>query len=182
MKAEKQKIRIHYKKIIKNLSSKRKSLAADHLDRHLHKITNSFSNILSFAPLPFEIDITKTNNRLAQENKLYLPRIFGDELQIYKVDNPFSQLIKNPTLSFFEPDSKKCFQLLDLQVLDLALIPAVAFDIHRNRLGFGMGFYDRFLEKIITCYTIGLGYIEQFSPLALPNEKHDKMLSKIILV
>ena len=43
-------------------------------------------------------------------------------------------------------------------------MPIVAFDKYRNRIGYGGGFYDRYLEKISRikkCVTIGLAFSHQ---------------------
>lgn len=44
-----------------------------------------------------------------------------------------------------------------LDDIDVIVVPGIAFDMHRNRLGFGKGYYDRLLEdcrakKIALCY------------------------------
>ena len=47
---------------------------------------------------------------------------------------------------------------------DIIFVPIVAFDIFRNRIGYGGGFYDRYLEKISQikkCITIGLAFSHQ---------------------
>ena len=47
---------------------------------------------------------------------------------------------------------------------DIILVPIVAFDKFRNRIGYGAGFYDRYLEKISQikkCTTIGLAFSHQ---------------------
>ena len=57
-------------------------------------------------------------------------------------------------------------------LFDLILVPGLAFDFYDNkvnekcvsRLGRGKGFYDVFLRKIPNCYTIGIGFNEQYIP------------------
>ena len=47
---------------------------------------------------------------------------------------------------------------------DILFVPVVAFDKYRNRIGYGGGFYDRYLEKIYgikKCVTIGLAFSHQ---------------------
>ena len=43
----------------------------------------------------------------------------------------------------------------------LVIMPGVAFDRHRNRLGYGGGFYDTFLEKYEGIATVALGFDKQ---------------------
>ena len=47
---------------------------------------------------------------------------------------------------------------------DVLFVPIVAFDKYRNRIGYGGGFYDRYLQKISRkkkCVTIGLAFSHQ---------------------
>ena len=47
---------------------------------------------------------------------------------------------------------------------DIIFVPMVAFDKYRNRIGYGGGFYDRYLEKISQikkCITVGLAFSHQ---------------------
>ena len=52
-------------------------------------------------------------------------------------------------------------EILDIEQLDAVLIPLLAFDKRGNRVGYGKGFYDRFLEHCRPdCVKIGLSYFE----------------------
>ena len=65
---------------------------------------------------------------------------------------------------------------------DIILIPLVGFDSHLNRLGYGGGYYDRYLSKVQNknkIIKIGMGFsFQEFSNL--PINKHDKKLDCII--
>ncbi len=57
-----------------------------------------------------------------------------------------------------EPVGEK---IIDPENLDLILVPMLAFDIKGNRVGYGKGFYDRFLKQCKDdCLKIGLSYFE----------------------
>lgn len=58
-----------------------------------------------------------------------------------------------------------------LQQLDLILIPGVAFDQRGNRLGYGKGYYDRFLSQS-GALRLGVGFdLQQVAEV--PTEPHD---------
>ena len=62
----------------------------------------------------------------------------------------------------------------------ILLIPMVAFDKNCNRLGYGGGFYDRFLEKNQNINLIKIGLAFSFQKVnQLPVNKFDKKLDYI---
>jgi 5-formyltetrahydrofolate cyclo-ligase len=63
---------------------------------------------------------------------------------------------------------------------DLILVPALAFDSDNYRLGWGGGFYDRFLAAQPRALKIGICYQNGFAAEALPREPHDIPLDKVI--
>jgi len=71
--------------------------------------------------------------------------------------------------------------VLQLPELDMVIIPAVAFDLDGNRLGRGMGYYDRFLSKLPPkVFTIGLGFSFQVFDRLPFVEPHDISVQKIL--
>ncbi|MDC0518444.1 5-formyltetrahydrofolate cyclo-ligase, partial [Candidatus Pelagibacter sp.] len=88
---------------------------------------------------------------------------FQDPLEInkYGIPEPISDKIKYP---------------------DILLVPIVAYDKALNRIGYGGGFYDRYLEKINKIkkvITVGLAYSFQ-KVKKIPINKYDIKLDLII--
>lgn len=67
-----------------------------------------------------------------------------------------------------------------LEEIDLVVVPGVAFDEKGNRLGRGLGFYDKFLSKIKTeAVFIALAF--DFQVLKeIPCKEHDMKVDKIV--
>jgi 5-formyltetrahydrofolate cyclo-ligase len=77
------------------------------------------------------------------------------------------------------PEPKQRHLSLESEFFDVIIVPVLAMDIYGNRLGYGKGYYDRF---IATCrpniITIGLHF---FEPLAdLPIEPNDMPLTYLV--
>ena len=72
----------------------------------------------------------------------YLPKIEGDNLLVckYEPDN-----LKKNQYGILEPINEP---IKNLSILDLIIIPALCADKKGYRLGYGKGFYDRFLKKL----------------------------------
>ena len=71
----------------------------------------------------------------------------------------------------------------DENILDLIIVPALAFDIVKNRIGFGGGYYDKFLHKIRKNHNnpliIGICYDFQLLD-NIPSEIHDVKVDFVI--
>lgn len=74
-----------------------------------------------------------------------------------------------------EPEDK---QRIPLDALDVVIVPMVAGDMDCNRMGYGKGFYDRFLKDVV-CPKIGLLF-EQNILDQLPVEEFDIALDNIV--
>ena len=64
--------------------------------------------------------------------------------------------------------------------IDLMLVPGLAFDNHGYRLGYGQGYYDRYLKFIRTgCFTLGVAYSFQIID-KIPNADHDIPVNAVL--
>lgn len=63
--------------------------------------------------------------------------------------------------------------------IDLVIVPGVAFDRKGHRLGYGKGYYDRFLKGIPGTPAVGLTYEKTFTR-SLPHDRGDVPVSCVI--
>lgn len=87
------------------------------------------------------------------------------------------QDLKIGAYGIIEPDPEKT-QALDPSALSLVLVPAAVFDRRGHRLGYGAGYYDRFLPSCPQAFTLGLGFGLQLVD-QLPIEPHDVALKAL---
>jgi len=105
--------------------------------------------------------------------------ISGLSMHPFQVTDLEKQLILNPKWNVLEPNPALCKEV-SIDRIDFAIIPGIAFDSSHARLGYGKGFYDRFLAKL-SCPLIGVGFKEQLLKLPFTHEKHDVFLTNIYL-
>ena len=67
------------------------------------------------------------------------------------------------------------------KIPDVMLIPMLAFDKDKNRLGYGGGYYDRYLAKLNKNKLITIGFSFSFQKVNnIPVDGYDKKLDMII--
>ncbi|MEN6315384.1 MAG: 5-formyltetrahydrofolate cyclo-ligase [Clostridiaceae bacterium] len=102
----------------------------------------------------------------------------ANALVIYEIGNADTD-----TLSGYkgipEPNSS-VLRRIDPQEVDLAVIPGVAFDYARYRIGYGAGFYDRFLCCLRQdCEKAGVAYSLQMVK-SIPAGKYDIPMDMVV--
>jgi 5-formyltetrahydrofolate cyclo-ligase len=138
----------------------------------------SARTILFFAPLADELDIWPVLElSMALGTRCALP--FYDAGQNTYGTRLLGKLATDVVTGKFgvrEP-AAGCVQV-GLDTFDLVLVPGLAFDLQGNRLGRGLGFYDRLLGKLsgVKC---GVGYDIQLLE-KIPAEPHDAKVSFIL--
>ncbi|WP_010247529.1 5-formyltetrahydrofolate cyclo-ligase [Acetivibrio cellulolyticus] len=96
----------------------------------------------------------------------------------YEVVNLENDLMPG-VFGILEP-RKDSARVFNVKEIDLVIVPGVAFDTGRNRIGYGAGFYDRFLEAVKPdCTKIGIAFEFQIYD-DIPVEEHDIPLDFVI--
>ncbi|ABB13654.1 5-formyltetrahydrofolate cyclo-ligase [Carboxydothermus hydrogenoformans] len=97
-------------------------------------------------------------------------------LPVYLRD--FGDLVEG-TYGILEP-KEEARTIAEPEVIDLVLVPGVAFDLKGNRLGYGAGFYDRFLPNLQPAVKkVALAFELQIVP-KIPTGPHDIPMDYII--
>ena len=129
-----------------------------------------------YYPYNYEIDIMEIlKNFEKKKYQISLPKIKKNSEMDF-----FHWSIKDPLsinqYGIPEPISNK------VKCPDILLVPLVAYDKNLNRIGYGGGFYDRYIKKIVNIkkiITIGLAYSFQ-KVNKIPVDKFDISLDFIV--
>ena len=127
-------------------------------------------HVMLFYPLKYEID---TLELLNDNKKFYLPKIDNKNILVC----PYTSEFTVSEYNIKEPCSKP----VNPEILDLIIVPALMTDENNFRLGYGGGFYDRFLQKYNNITTVTLIPAELITA-KLPHNKFDIPVKHVISI
>lgn len=122
-----------------------------------------------YAPLEHEVNVLPLMQEYA-DNAYYFPRCLpGRAMRFHHVTNPANELIPGalgilaplPHMAAIQPEEA-----------DVIIVPGVAFTAAGLRLGYGGGYYDRYLPRCPQAQTLALAFAEQMVP-EIPTDEHD---------
>ncbi len=120
------------------------------------------------------------NTWLSQGKQVCVPRVLktkGKSMEAVKISS-LEELVPG-TYGVLEPTSGQK-NIVSPDSIDVVIVPGCAFDINRNRMGYGAGYYDRFLELISdNCLKVGVAFDFQIMD-EIPCEEHDIPMDIII--
>lgn len=157
----------------REMIQKRKELFLKNGDEFVKKIRElgcykKANTVMLYMPIKGEADVTG----LLCDKKLFLTPVTEGE-NIYAC--PISGAWRNGLFSVPEPKEKTVF---DKTKIDLVIVPGVAFDKRGNRMGYGKGYYDRFLNGLDIC-KVGVCHSFQLMD-TIPSEDHDIKMDIIV--
>lgn len=173
-------------KIRKEMISNRLKLANDQVLTKSEKIMSKLFSLEDFKrakTVMFYVDmrnevmtkeyITKAIN---MDKSVVVPKVKGDRklspIEIQSLDD-----LAPGVFGVLEPTKN---EEIDIKKIDFVVVPGVAFDKERHRLGYGGGYYDNFLpklrkdvKKVAVCYEMQI--IDR-----VPTEPHDIKVDMIL--
>jgi 5-formyltetrahydrofolate cyclo-ligase len=176
---DKNSIRSKIIELRKQASEEQRREESDRIAKNLYHLPQfeQCSAVYSYVSFQEEV-ITDTilEYALQQGKKIAVPKVLGKQIDFFYIQG--KQDLKAGYWGIMEPINTNT-PAHDSQVL--LLMPGLAFDSQHNRIGYGGGFYDRYLEdhKHINFYKAALSYEFQIVP-HIPYEEYDKKVDCII--
>ena len=138
--------------------------------------------VLSYHAFRSEVEVDALNRAvLTQGKKLYLPKTYVKEKQIRFFEITDLSKLKRGYQKIWEPTGEEpefSFETVkEEQKKVLMIMPGTAYDARGYRMGYGGGYYDRYLEQT-NCVKAGLCF-ESFLLPSVPHEAHDVRMDRI---
>ena len=176
---EKSELRKHYKKIRMQMPLK------DKCDKDIRIFENFMAldeykkskDVLVYVSSYIEVDTHRIINKCFQDGKrVFAPRCVPDsnDMNFYEIKS-FDDL-EQGAFGIYEP-KQKCIRIESFEKA-CCIVPALAYDQSGYRLGFGKGFYDKFLSNF-NGKQIGICYSSCICG-CLPHEKHDVAIEIVV--
>lgn len=172
MKKEIRKKYIEIRKQIKNKEDKSKNIVNKIINHQKYKEAKviacycSLKDEVCFDELIFHAWI---NGKV-----VVVPKVDGVTMDFYEIKNMEELEIKS--FGIREPKHDLVFNKYKI---DLFFVPGVTFDKKGNRMGYGKGYYDRYLSDL-DVYKIGICFSEQMND-NIPVDKFDIKMDEIIV-
>lgn len=106
--------------------------------------------------------------------KVALPRVMGKHMDFFYIHSVFED-VEPGYAGILEPKTNWLAQ----EKTPFILVPGVAFDIQKNRMGLGKGFYDKYLASCPNAYKAGVAFSFQVFE-KIPTEPTDIQMDCIV--
>ena len=186
MKKQKTDLQIKKDKIRKQILEKRSNLSLEEVDKKSELIIENLApylknaqNIMIFTDMKNEVRITKLIE-LYPEKNFFISKIVNSKNREMKINKYNENELVLHKFGYYESSSDDFY---DEKILDIVIVPALAFDSSKNRIGFGGGYYDTFLNKVRekNKNTLFIGVCYDFQMIEeVPIEGHDITLDLVI--
>ena len=170
--------------IKESILEKRNSLSKKEIIEKSKKIENTLFNlekyknskvIMFFVSFNSEVHTHDMINQALKNKTVVIPKVVHKEIEPSVIID-FDNLLPSGNFGILEPiEAMK----ISNKNIDLVLVPGIVFDKEGHRIGYGLGYYDKFLRKVSKAIKIGLAFDFQVVD-KIPREMHDVPVDIIV--
>ena len=177
----KPRLRRQFRRQLADIDTATAQAAADAMAQHVLALPSvqHARGVLSCLSFGVEIDTWRLVDQLMEHGKqLYVPRVERGVPDLFI--HPYPCDLETTSYDLRQPISNSTqLDSDDFQAkIDVVLVLGLAFDHQGYRLGYGGGYFDRFLARY-DIPAIGLGYASQIVE-SLPREAHDVPMAELV--
>jgi 5-formyltetrahydrofolate cyclo-ligase len=105
--------------------------------------------LFTYMPVKSEVDVTPIMESCwSKRYRVLIPKVQPEQkMRLYEIRSYADLEIGK--WGILEPVSDAPQQHIDIKQIDVALVPGLAFDANLGRLGYGGGYYDRFMQQYV---------------------------------
>jgi len=165
----------------------RNNMSKEDVEKNSRAITDRITSLdiykqskVVFTYMDFKNEVMTSNlirHMLSEKKRVVIP--YTDTINTVLIP---SEITKEADLklNFFGYYEPKNISPVNIEEIDLVIVPGVIFDKNLNRIGFGKGYYDKSLNKLKTSAK-KLAVAHEFQVLEIiPAEEHDVKMDMII--
>ena len=160
-----------------SIIQKRNSLTKQEIIERSIKIKNNLfnfeqykksNNVMFFVSYNGEVFTHEMIKEALKAKTIVVPKVENNQI-VPSLILDFENLVPSGKFGILEPiEAMKIAH----KNIGLVLVPGIAFDLQGNRIGYGLGFYDKFLRQVPKSVKIGLAFEFQIVD-EIPHEGHD---------
>ncbi len=168
---DKKELRQHIKEKKKTFEETTLKVWSESLFQHIEKLPEFIAadTVFLYHSMKGEVYTHTFINKWYKEKNIILPVVKEDNLELRFFEGEDSLDLSD--YGILEPVGKK---LDDFRQIQLSLIPGIAFDKKKNRLGRGKGYYDRTLP-LLNSYNVGICFDFQLVE-KIPTDPFDQKM------
>jgi 5-formyltetrahydrofolate cyclo-ligase len=131
----------------------------------------SYNTVLMYWSTDNELPTHEIVKKWSKTKVILLPSVSGENLTLKKFS--FEEQLRRGQLGIWEPETNENYK----GIVDLVIVPGIAFDLAGNRLGRGKGYYDRFFSEL-EIPKWGVAFDFQLLPI-IPVSENDIKMDKV---
>lgn len=170
-------IRKSLKKLRDSLTSDERESASNAVNARLFNMDcwKNAVSIYTFVSYNSEIDTYSIMKKaLSEKKRLFVPKVEGKDMLFYEIMD-IDRDLQPGAYGIMEPVTAA----QDISRAGLMIVPGLAFDNRKNRLGYGGGFYDRYLSLPNVHTTVAIGFDFQVID-KVPCEENDIKMNYVV--